>query len=147
MEANVKDVKDVKDTEHLDEVPWAQLTPKQKQQRQANSPAGIRARKKHLKKRVQYPISLNSELKKDQDILDVLSSDEFSLMAWFRFVFEEYSQSEKGLLKKGNYVLPAMLIEKALEEGHFDLDAYLESKGQKVTNLETSQESHETTEF
>ena len=87
MEANVKDVKD---TEHLDEVPWAQLTPKQKQQRQANSPAGIRARKKHLKKRVQYPISLNSELKKDQDILDVLSSDEFSLMAWFRFVFEEY---------------------------------------------------------
>ena len=90
---------------------------------------------------------LNSELKKDQDILDVLSSDEFSLMAWFRFVFEEYSQSEKGLLKKGNYVLPAMLIEKALEEGHFDLDAYLESKGQKVTNLETSQESHETTEF
>lgn len=61
MEANVKDVKD---TEHLDEVPWAQLTPKQKQQRQANSPAGIRARKKHLKKRVQYPISLNSELKK-----------------------------------------------------------------------------------
>ena len=64
-------VKDVKDTEHLDEVPWAQLTPKQKQQRQANSPAGIRARKKHLKKRVQYPISLNSELKKDQDILDL----------------------------------------------------------------------------
>ena len=144
MEANIKDVND---TEHLDEVPWSQLTPKQKQQRQANSPAGIRARKKHLKKRVQYPISLNTELKKDQEILDVLSSSEFSLMRWFRFDFEEYSQSEKGQLKKGTYVLPAMLIEKALEDGHFDLNAYLEAKGQKVTNLETNQEHIETSEF
>lgn len=144
MEANDKDVDD---QEHLDEVPWSQLTTKQKQQRQARSEAGVRARKKHLEKRVMRPISLNTEKPEDQVILDVISSKEFSLTAWFRFIFHEYSQSEMSLLKKGNYVMPCMLIEKSIEEGFFDLDAYLEAKGQKIVKSEASKDPLENYEY
>lgn len=144
MEANDKDVND---QEHLDDVPWSQLTAKQKQKRQAQSPAGIRARKKHLKKRVMHPISLNTEKKEDQEIIDVISSEEFSLMRWFRFIFEEYSESEKSLMKKGNYLLPSMLVEKAIEEGFFDLDAHLEAKGQKIVKIEVSKDAPENYEY
>lgn len=124
------------DDQNLGDVPVANLTKKQKNQRKANSPAGVRARKKHMEKRVMRPISLNSEKESDQAILEVISAKEFSLTAWFRYIFEQYSTAETSLLKKGHYHLPATLVEKAIEEGFFDLDAYLESKGKKVVKID-----------
>lgn len=85
-------------------------------------------------KRQIKPVSFNKSTEKK--ILDIANSFEFS--SWVKNVLDALTPAEISMIK-GNvnpHFIPALLIEKALDDGMFSLDEYLESKGQKIVNIQ-----------
>lgn len=89
-------------------------------------------------KRQIKPVSFNKETEKK--LLDVANSFNFS--TWVKNMLGALTPAEISIVK-GNTnpnFIPALLIEQAIEDGLFSLDEYLESKGQKIVEIQKSQE-------
>lgn len=103
--------------------------------------------KKYEDKRKIKPISFNMEL--EGDIYDLAGS--INLSVWVKHILSSLSMVEINLLKKAKNekansetfnVIPVSLIEKALDQGWFDLDEYLKAKGLKVVGIAKDCKKH-----
>lgn len=103
--------------------------------------------KKYEDKRKIKPISFNMEL--EGDIYDVSGS--INLSVWVKHILSSLSMVEINLLKKAKNgkadsetfnVIPVSLIERALDQGWFDLDEYLKAKGLKVVGITEDCKKH-----
>lgn len=89
------------------------------------------AHQRYENKRVAKPISFNKD--KDAELISMVENMEFGV--WVKHVLRSYTKLEANLLKNDINLLPAMLIEQALESGNFDLDEYLLAKGKKIVDV------------
>lgn len=89
-------------------------------------------------KRQIKPVSFNRETEKN--ILDIANSFNFS--SWVKNMLAALTPAETSMVKgdEDPKFIPALLIEKAIEEGLFSLDEYLESKGQKIVDIKQTDE-------
>lgn len=92
------------------------------------------AHQRYEDKRVSKPVSFNTE--KHADLLNVVEKINFGV--WVKHVLSSFTKLESDLLKNDLNILPAILIEHALEAGNFDLDEYLLSKGKKIVDVKES---------
>lgn len=92
-------------------------------------------------KRKSKPISFNRDV--DAIILDI--ADSFNFGVWVKTLLTALTPAEVTILKaeKNPSHVPALLVEQAIENGYFDLDEYLESKGQKIVDIKTNKKSAE----
>lgn len=99
------------------------------------------------KKRQIKPVSFNRI--DDQRILEIAGSFNFSV--WVKNLLNALTPSEVLIIKAdvSNNMeeseltfIPALLIEKAIENGYFNLDEYLEAKGKKIVDIEHNKPGH-----
>ena len=77
-------------------------------------------------------ISLNTET--DADVLSILNRHSFVLSRWVKHILRSYTPAELVVLDHDINAIPAVLIEKAIESGMFDLDEYLAAQGKKIVD-------------
>lgn len=92
------------------------------------------AHQRYENKRVSKPVSFNKE--KHADLITLVEKIDFGV--WVKHVLSSYTKIESELLKNDINLLPAILIEHALEAGNFDLDEYLLAKGKKIVDVKES---------
>ena len=94
----------------------------------SNKPAHIRNKEnkeKYENKRTIKNVSFNDE--SEGQLLDLTKRFKFS--EWVKKILRAFSAYEVNQLIKGEVTIPSSLIEEAIENGQFDIDAYLDSKG------------------
>lgn len=84
---------------------------------------------KTLRKSV--PVSFNKS--KDAELLKLVSLFKFG--PWVRHILGSFNPVEIAALKESPDILPASLIEIALDNEQFDLDEYLKAKGMKIVPI------------
>lgn len=86
-------------------------------------------------KRIQKPISFNSLT--EADLKNV--ADKLNLSVWVKTLLGAFTHGELAMLSKdSNDTIPAILIERAIENQYFLLDEYLAAKGKKIVDINDS---------
>ena len=81
-------------------------------------------------KRTSRPISFNRE--SHASILEL--SKKFEFGTWVKNILSAFSSAEVSLVKEDLNFVPSALVEHAIENGYFDLDEYLASKGKSIVD-------------
>lgn len=90
-------------------------------------------KKYDTEKRSQKPISFNRN--SEADLLMV--ADRMNLSVWVKTLLGSFTQSEISLLGKDSIdMVPAVLVEKAIENQFFLLEEYLAAKGKKIVDID-----------
>lgn len=84
------------------------------------------------------PVSFNRVTEKR--ILDV--ADTFNFSNWVKNLLGALTPAEVSVMKgnKDPHFIPVLLIEKAIEDGLFSLEEYLESQGKKIVDIASDAE-------
>lgn len=90
-------------------------------------------KKYDTEKRSQKPISFNRT--SEADLLMV--ADRLNLSVWVKTLLGSFTQSEISLLGKDSIdMVPAVLVEKAIENQFFLLEEYLAAQGKKIVDID-----------
>lgn len=81
-------------------------------------------------KRTTKPISFNKV--EHAKLLDLIAN--FTFGVWVKTLLSHFKASEINLVKDDMNFVPSSLVQHAIENGYFDLDEYLESKGKKIVD-------------
>ena len=84
-------------------------------------------------KRQSKPVSFNRI--SEERILKIAGSFNFSV--WVKNLLSALTPAEVSIIKneKDPTFIPALLIEKAIEDGLFSIEEYLEAKGKKIVDI------------
>lgn len=86
------------------------------------------SKKNYENKRVVKNVSFNTNTENDYYLL----TKKFVFSDWVKLILKAFNPYELKKLIKGEITIPTSLIENAIENGQFDIEEYLESKGMKV---------------
>lgn len=125
----------------------SELTEAERKYRIAHSPSRKIKQANQNAKRKLKPIFFNMEKDEDLDLLSVFDAPKFEYSPWVKNMICEFSPSERNRLAKNELFAPATLVEQSIEDGSFDLDAYLAAKGLKVVSLKDEQAAKPTDYF
>jgi hypothetical protein len=83
--------------------------------------------------RVVKNVSFNTKNNEQAKLYDLTKKFKFS--EWVKTILAAFNVFEVKQLIKGEITIPTVLIEEAIENGQFNLEEYLEAKGQKIVDL------------
>ncbi|HGF9504976.1 TPA: hypothetical protein ACJEU7_002188 [Acinetobacter baumannii] len=103
--------------------------------------SALSKKKYEAEKRQTKPVSFNKV--KEKEILNIATNINFS--GWVKNILASLTQTEISILKseENPTLVPALLVEKAIEEGLFSLEEYLESKGKKIVDITDNRQDHD----
>lgn len=81
-------------------------------------------------KRTSKPISFNRQ--SEAAILNIASQFKFGV--WVKNILSHFNGVEVNFVKEDENFIPSSLVQHAIENGYFDLDEYLDSKGKKIVD-------------
>lgn len=92
-----------------------------------------RSKDKYENKRVVKNVSFNTESDDQTSLYELTKKFKFS--EWVKKILAAFNEFEVKQLVKGEITIPTILIEDAINNGQFDIDEYLESKGKKIVDI------------
>lgn len=92
--------------------------------------------KNYETKRTKFTIGFNNAT--EAKALKLAQMKDFVCGEWIKNILNSFSSSEIPLLCDDKNMIPGSLIENAIENGYFDLDEYLLSRGKKIVDIKNS---------